>query len=123
MENSMIEEREEVLRPIESLISKSVKAQQKLTPGTWQHTMLQDNLKALRIALELMNGESVSDDVSINDYQKALQAFASMINRSEKAQVKFSPGTSQHSLQKNRIKALNFAFDVISSALKAQKNL
>src|SRR4051794_12294876 len=42
---------------IASLISKSAKAQRKLTPGTWQHSMLRDNLKALRFASALMNNE------------------------------------------------------------------
>ena len=40
---------------IASLISKSEKAQQKLTPGTWQHRMLEANLKALYIALHLLD--------------------------------------------------------------------
>jgi hypothetical protein len=44
------DELQEALRPIASLISKSEKAQQKVPPGTWQHRMLEDNLKALRHA-------------------------------------------------------------------------
>ena len=40
---------------IASLISKSEKVQQKLTPGTWQHRMLEANLKALYIALHLLD--------------------------------------------------------------------
>jgi hypothetical protein len=36
--------------PIASLIAKSEKARQKLASGTWQHTMLGENLDALRIA-------------------------------------------------------------------------
>ena len=46
---------EKALAPIESLISKSEKAKQKLKPGTWQHTMLAKNLKALYIALPLVS--------------------------------------------------------------------
>lgn len=38
---------EEVLRAIASLICKSEKAQKKLVQGTWHHTMLSNNLKAL----------------------------------------------------------------------------
>lgn len=53
------EELREALRPIASLISKSEKAQRKLEPGTWQHTMLRDNLKALRIAEALIKAESI----------------------------------------------------------------
>lgn len=110
MDEYTTDELQEALRPIASLISKSEKAQQKLTPGTWQHTMLRDNLKALHIASALMNKES--DDlhnVTRDDLQKALRAFASMITKTEKAQAKFSPGTSQHTLQQNRLKALHIA--------------
>jgi hypothetical protein len=49
------------LGPITSLISKSAKAQRKLTPGTWQHTMLRDNLRALRLAVALMTGRRPRD--------------------------------------------------------------
>ena len=40
--------------PIASLISKSEKAQKKLTQVSWQHTMLANNLKALYIAAPLL---------------------------------------------------------------------
>jgi hypothetical protein len=96
-DNFTKEDLQEALRPIASLISKSEKAQQKLASGTWQHSMLQDNLKALHVAYALMNQET--DDTSNftpDDLQEALRAFASMISKTEKAQVRFSPGTSQH---------------------------
>lgn len=114
----------EVIRPIISLINKSEKAQQKLVPGTWQYTMLRDNVKALRVALVLINGmKGDIDNFSREDYLESLRSIGSMINRSEKAQVKFSPGTSQYSLQQNRIKALNHASDVISNALNVPKGI
>ena len=47
----------------------------------------------------------------------AVQAIQTMIARSEKAQMKFAPGTSHHTLQKNRIKALAIA----SALLKAEQ--
>jgi len=97
----------EARRPIASLISKSEKAQRKLAPGTWQHTMLRDNLKALRIASALMNKDT--DDFTRDDLQGAIHALASMISKSEKARAKFSPGTSQRTLQRNRLQALRIA--------------
>ena len=110
MDDYSPDELQQALRPIASLISKSEKAQQKLAPGTWQHTMLQDNLKALRIAFALMNRESNGmDQLTRDDLEEALRAFASMRSKSEKAQAKFSPGTSHHSLQQNRLKALHIA--------------
>jgi hypothetical protein len=102
MDTYTIEELQEALRPIASLISKSEKAQQKLAPGTWQHTMLRDNLKALHIASALMNKETDDTDrVTRDDLQEALRSFASMIGKTEKAQAKFTPGTSQHTLLRN----------------------
>ncbi|NBR87871.1 MAG: hypothetical protein EBS84_22315 [Proteobacteria bacterium] len=117
--NKRTVELQEVIQPIASLISKSEKAQQKLTPGTWQHRMLQDNLRALHIAFDLMSGRSSSAAVlAQTDLQAALDAFADMTKRGEKAQAKFTPGTSQHSLQRNRLRAFRMAEALISANLK-----
>lgn len=48
------EDLDKALPPMISLISKSEKALQKLKRGTWQHTMTEGNLKALRTALPLL---------------------------------------------------------------------
>jgi hypothetical protein len=117
-DNYTTDELQEALRPLASLISKSEKAQQKLVSGTWQHTMLRDNLKALHIASGLMNKETDdTDSVTRDDLHEALRAFASMISKTEKAQAKFSPGTSQHTLQRNRLKALRIAEEWIKLEL------
>ena len=118
MDNYTTDELREALQPIVSLISKSEKAQQKLAPGTWQHTMLRDNIKALHIASALMNKETNdTGNFTRNDLQEALRAFASMISKTDKAQAKFTPGTSQHTLQRNRLKALHLAEALIKVAL------
>jgi hypothetical protein len=110
VDNYITGDLKEALRPIASLISKSEKAQQKLAPGTWQHTMLRDNLKALQIALALMSKETDNTNRFTRDgLQEALRAFASMISKTDKAQAKFAPGTSQHTLQRNRLRALQTA--------------
>lgn len=116
--NDTTDELQEALRPIASLISKSEKAQQQLVPGTWQYTMLRENLKALRLASALMNKETNdADSFTQDDLQEALPAFASMISKTEKAQAKFSPGTSQHTLQRNRLKALRIAEALIKAGV------
>jgi len=98
------------LVPLTSLLSKSEKSQTKLAPGTWQHTMLADNIAALRIAEALMRDEPAgAGDVSHDTLTAALQALASMIGRTEKSMAMFPPGTSQHTLQRNRLKALRIA--------------
>ncbi|WP_148410742.1 hypothetical protein [Murimonas intestini] len=45
---------ENACAPIQSLISKSEKAQTRLKPGTWQYVMLENNIKALYIAWPLV---------------------------------------------------------------------
>jgi hypothetical protein len=112
------EEVQAALKPISSLITKSEKARQKLTPGTWQHTMLGDNLAALQIASALIvSAAAPTNSYRRDDLQKALQAIASMIGKAEKARAMFSPGTSQHTLQRNRLKALGIAEALIMEAL------
>ena len=114
------EDLQEALRPIASLIRKSEKAQQKLASGMWQHSMLGDNLKALHVAYALMNKEA--DDTNSftrDDLQEALRTLDSMIGKTEKSQVKVSPGTSQHTLARNRIKALRIASALITRSLKS----
>jgi hypothetical protein len=118
MDNYITNELQVALQPIASLISKSEKAQQKLVPGTWQHTMLRDNLKALHIASALMNKET--DDTNSftrDDLQEAVGVFTSMISKTEKAQAKLSSGTSPHTLQRNRLKALHIAAELIKVEL------
>lgn len=100
----------EALRPLASLISKSEKAQQKLAPGSWQHTMLRDNLRALRLARVLMTGDAGgSARVAPDDIRDALRALASMIGKTRTAQSTFKTGTSQYTLLRNRLKALRAA--------------
>lgn len=54
----------------------------------------------------LSKGMSHLEDV---DIENALRTIADIIERAEKAQSKFAAGTSQHSLQENRIHALRVA--------------
>ena len=121
MDDYTTEEVREALAPLASLLSKSEKAQLKVAPGTWQHTMLGDNIKALRIALALIAEASRDSDAPArSDLEEALGALDSMIRRVDNTQTKFSPGTSQHSLQRNRLKALRIARSTVMSRLDAR---
>lgn len=57
------------------------------------------------------------NDFAKEDMKEALRSIAAMIDRSEKAQEKFAQGSSQHTLQKNRIKALYIASSLITKEL------
>jgi hypothetical protein len=108
--------------PIRSLISKSEKAQEKLAPGSWQHTMLRDNVQALRLASVLLGLDAGDVEAfTLPELQQALDAIASMIGRTENVQTKFAPGTSQATLQLNRLAALRVAEAAVSEALEERR--
>lgn len=118
MDVPTVDELQEARRALASLLSKSDKAQLKLAPGTWQHTMLGDTVKAVRIALALMEqGRPGTGSFMRADLQEALRVFASVVAKAGKAQSKFSPGTSQHTLQRNRLRALRVAEVLVSAEL------
>ncbi len=97
------------LTAIGSLISKSEKTLRRLDSDTWQHAMLQDSLKALRLAQALLDQRA--DDVSEaprEDLRQGLCALDATIGRVERAKA-LAPGTSAHTLQRNRLNALRIA--------------
>ncbi len=66
---------------------------------------------------ELMN------DFTKEDMEEALRAITSMISRTEKSKEKFAQVTSQHTLQKNRLRALNIVSSLISKELKESNGM
>jgi molybdopterin-binding protein len=58
------------------------------------------------------------DKYTSEELTEALRVVSSTISKCEKAQLKFAEGTSQHTLLKNRIKAM-----YISKALIADENV
>lgn len=116
MDSHTPEKMKEACRPIASLIGKSEKALGKLAPGTWQHAMLRDNLKVLRLSIAFM-GKDAGGTVHCarEDLREALRALGSMIGRTEKSGAKFQPGTSHHALQRNRLEALRIAEGLIKA--------
>lgn len=97
---------QEILRPLVSLRSKSEKARRKLAPGTWQHALLQGNVAALRIACTLLADPGPPNRFGREELQDALRSLGTMIDRTEAALATFARGTSQHTLQSNRLRAL-----------------
>jgi hypothetical protein len=54
------------------------------------------------------------DKYIMEELEESLQIVSSTISRCEKTQLKFVEGTSQHTLLKNRIKALHISKSLIS---------
>lgn len=113
--------REELLAavpPIASLLRKSEKAICKLTPGTWQHSMLTENIAALKLALLLMeNKMRDATPATMDEITVSIQSIDSMIQKTEKVLHKFLPGTSQYSASRNRLNALQTARDVLGRSV------
>ncbi len=108
----------EALRPIASLIAKSEKSIQKVMPQTWQHSMLKESIAAWRVGSVLMQEKTEdANNVLRASVEESLAPIASMINKTEKALEKFSPGTAQHSLLRNRLSALRMAGDLLARRL------
>jgi hypothetical protein len=57
-----------------------------------------------------------TEDFTKEGLEEALRAITSMISKIEKAQTHFNPGTSQHTLAKNRLKALRMASRFLAKA-------
>jgi hypothetical protein len=125
MDSFTKEDLEEALRAIASTLSKSEKAQLKLKPGTFQHTMTAQGIKAYNIATELIKEESETNITGASfegkytkeELEEALRALASATGRVEKILPKFATGTSQHTLAIRRIKAFNIASALIKREL------
>ena len=109
------------LAPVASLIGKSEKAMRKLREGTWQNAMLRDNLKALRLADTLMRGAGAAH-IHVADFPAALAALDDMLRRSEQAQERFAAGTAQHSLLRNRIRALHIAEAFVAEEMRRRQS-
>lgn len=107
----------ELRRPIDSLLSKSERALQKLKPGTWQHRRLSDNIESLRLAKAFMEGQGGFEEISQEVLGERLMALGAMIGQSEAALAKFAEGSSQASLLVNRIAALQAAMGLLEGLL------
>ncbi|MFS0722435.1 hypothetical protein [Paenibacillus sp. 1P07SE] len=58
------------------------------------------------------------EEISKRDLQESLRAITSLISKCEKAQLKLTEGSSQHSLLRNRIKALRVSSTLITKELR-----
>jgi hypothetical protein len=65
-----------------------------------------------RIIIERKGG--IMMQYNKEELEKAIILLSSTITKCEKMQPKFSEGTSQHSLLKNRIKALNISMELLT---------
>lgn len=111
------EELVEALRVVSSTISKCEKMQLKFAEGTSQHTLLKNRIKAMYISKSLITDEDVMPKYTKEELIEALSPVSSIISKCEKAQQKFSEGTSHHTRLKNLIKAMYITKSLITDEI------
>jgi hypothetical protein len=111
------EELAEALQIVSSAISRCEKTQPKFTEGTSHHTLLKNRIKALYISKSLITNENVMVKYTKEELTEALRPVSSMISKCEKAQLKFTEGTSHHTRLKNMIKAMYISKSLITDEI------
>lgn len=133
MDNYTKEEVIKALNEVTSTINKCEKMQGKFAEGTSQHSLLRNRIKAMYISKLVIENElykieealsndedhvaqkhgferkNVKDHYTKEELIEAIRTVVSIINKCEKAQVKFVEGTSHHTRFKNIISAMNIA--------------
>jgi len=111
------EELSEALRIVSSTISKCEKMQPKFPEGTSQHTLLKNRIKAMYISKSLITDENAMSKYTKEELIDALRPVSSIINKCEKAQLKFAEGTSHHTRFKNIINAMYISKSLITDEI------
>ena len=112
------EELSKALEVVTSTINKCEKIHPKFKEGTSQHTLLKNRIKAMYISKTLIKGENISDKYTKEELKDAIRPVTSVINKCEKAQLKFEEGTSFY----NRFKKIIDAMYISKSLIKNEIN-
>lgn len=96
MENYSQKELDAALQLIASIISKCERMQLKFAEGTSQYSLLKNRIKALYISKVLIENDSNIGMYTQLDFEKALPPVLSIINKTEKARIKYGEGTIQY---------------------------
>lgn len=86
--------------------------------GSLRNIGLQDSTNSVCFKNLYLSMKKTSSVYKESDMTDALKTIASMIHKIKKAQEHFAKGTSQHTLAKNRLKALRLATTLIKNLQK-----
>lgn len=118
MEKYSQNELDTTIRLISSTISKCEKMQLKFSEGTSQHSLLKNRIKALYISKALIENDINVSMYTKEDLEKALPPVVSIINKTEKAQIKYEEGTTQFRRFSPIIRAMYISKDFIENELE-----
>jgi hypothetical protein len=114
------EDKDNALKVIFSIINECEKMYPKFAKGTSQHTLLKNRIKAMYIAKTLLSEDNPLEKYTNEDLTEALRPVTSIINKCEKAQLKFSENTSQHTRLNNIIKAMYISKALITEEISEE---
>jgi hypothetical protein len=117
MDDFTKEELEDSRRALSSLFHKCKKSQEKLSKDTWQWILMENNIHALQVALSIIKPTELIDYTN-DDLETAFQILSSTLDKTEKVREKLKQGTSQWTLNKNRIRALEIALSLIAREIE-----
>lgn len=107
----MTEKRElqATLGVIEASITECKKVMPKFAEGTSQYTLLKNRIKALEISYRIVSDKANSSYYSKEELQAALAPIRSLIDKSEKAMIKFKPGHPAYTRLNRLIQAMTLS--------------
>lgn len=91
--------------------------QSKFMAGTSQDSLLRNRIRSLTIAKALIMDEDIMDKYSKEELTEAIRPVSSIISKCEKAQRKFSEGTSNHIRFKKMIQAMQISKTLITDKI------
>lgn len=118
-------ETREALRALASSISKCEKAGARLAEGTPQYLFVSRQLRAYRVAVELLEAEgeaaapgAVAGRFAPGELAEARQTMTKLVETCQVLPDKFAPGTPQHTLATRRLAAFRAALLAMDDTLK-----
>lgn len=111
-------ERETAQQLVVSLIGRCEKVQPKFAPGTAQHSLLENRLRALRLCRALLQEPENAARCPQEELERALPPVASILHKCGKAQAKYAPGQPAYTRLGNILNAMELSQELLLQALE-----
>lgn len=109
------QELDDPMQAVKSAIARCEKIQPKFQPGTAQHSLLKNRLRALRAAQRLLSGEG--EDIPVEDLEAALPPIASILHKTETARRKHPEGSVTYQRLSPTVRAMETVKALLEQAL------
>lgn len=114
-------QRQDALAVVDSSIRRCQQVQPKFAPGSSQHSLLRNRLRALSAAKALLLGET-PEGYTEADLKAALPPLASIRRKCSKAQEKHPPGSPFFTRFERTIRAMEVAEALVKEELERRQN-